>query len=47
MYYNGILLSQKKNEHCHLYNMDRPRWTVLSEVRQKDKYYILSLTCGI
>ena len=47
--YNGILLSRKKEWNNAIYsNMDGPRDNQ-SEVSQtgKDKYHMISLTCGI
>ena len=49
--YNGILFSHKKEKNnpdiCN--NMDGPEGIMLSKVRQseKDKYYMISLICGM
>ena len=46
--YNGILLSQKKNEIIPF----AVTWLqleiiILSEISQKEKYHVISLICGI
>jgi len=50
MWYNGILLSHKKNEIMSFAAkwMD-PEIIILSEgsQKEKDKYHMVSLTCGI
>ena len=46
--YKEILLSPKKEQNnaiCN--NMDALETLILSEVNQKDKYYAVSLICGI
>ena len=46
--YNGILLSHKKNEIVPFAKMWMDLETVIqSEERQKNKYHIISLICGI
>ena len=46
--YNGILLNRYKNEIMPFAAMWMQLETIiLSEVNQKDKYYMISLICGI
>ena len=43
--YKGTLLSHKKEQNFAIYNnMDGPRYHI---EWSKDKYYTISLTCGI
>ena len=46
--HSGRLLSHKKMKYCHFSSMDGPReyHTKLNK-SEKDKYYMIPLTCGI
>ena len=46
--YNGILLGHKKKEIMPFAETwMQPEIIILSEVRKKDKFHTISLTCGI
>ena len=47
--YSRILFNHQKNESMHLQNMDGLEIIILSKVSQKEKhkYHMISLTCGI
>ena len=46
--YNGILLSHKKNEIMpFVATWMNPQIIALNKVREKDKYLMMSLICGV